>query len=385
MTKITLLTTTLVVVMCAPREAARPPLDSAQGKRYAFDATGRPARVDQSWLLEPAEGNTFDIILSVARCGNDLFLSDTQNRISRIDTNTPKARLQLFASDEQGIGRPGALAADCDRGRLHVVNTGPRTVVTLDMKSGTVVSTQPFKREMYEVRFADLVDTDVLYIGGLWNADEPNPLPKRATDTFFNSTWIGQRVSLATGAVDAGLPPYETRCIAAGSCTMADLDRVRGAKTAAWVSSQGTSASIALYDSSGKRTALHDVRSPRFVRDGVELPVATPAAVYAEWQSRNSLIRHVFAFGDRIATVHTLTGLPPGWKFGEPTRQAVFMNLHALDGAALVSDVKLPDFPVGRDDTHLYVVDYGAAGRRNGGERATLVRIPIKAGPEAVQ
>lgn len=377
MTKTGVVTTVLLVASCVATDHAQ--------HAYAFDAAGRAARVDQSWLLEPAEGNTFDIILSVARCGDDLFLSDTQNRISRIGTNATKARLQLFASEAQGVGRPGALAADCDRGRLHVVNTGPRTVVTFDIKSGNVIATQPFKREIYEVRFADLVEPEMLYIGGLWNADEPNALPKREIGAFFNSTWIGQRLSLASGAVDPGLAPYETRCIAAGSCTIADLDRVRGAKSAAWVSSQGTATGVALYDAGGKRTAVHDVRSPKFVRDGVELPVATPAAVYAEWQSRNSLIRHVFAFGDRIATVHTLTGLPPGWKFGEPTRQAVFMNLHALDGKGLVSDVKLPDFPVGRDDTHLYVVDYGAAGRRNGGERATLVRIPITAGPDAVQ
>ena len=378
MTKTGVFTTALLVAACVAR-------DSAQGSRYAFDAAGRAARVDQTWLLEPAEGNTFDIILSVARCGDDLFLSDTQNRVSRVSAGTSKARLQLFASEEQGIGRPGALAADCDRGRLHVVNTGPRTVVTFDIKSGKVLSTQPFKREMYEVRFADLVEPDVLYLGGLWNADEPNPLPKREMNAFFNATWIGQRLSLTSGAVDPGLAPYETRCSAAGSCTIADLDRVRGSKSAAWVSSQGTATSIATYDANGKRIAVHDVRSPKFVRDGVELPVATPARVYAEWQSRNSLIRHVFAFGDRIATVHTLTGLPPGWKFGEPTQQAVFMNVHTLDGKPLVSDVKLPDFPVGRDDTHLYVVDYGAGGRRNGGERGTLVRIPIKGGADAVQ
>lgn len=361
------------------------PFDFAQGKPYAFDANGRAARVDQSWVLEPSAGNTFDIILSIARCGNDVFLSDTQNRVSRVNASATRTRLQLFASEPQGIGRPGALVADCDRGRLHVVNTGPRTIVTLDIKSGKVIATQPFKRELYEVHFATLVGPDVLSIGGLWNADEPNPLPKRESDAFFASTWIGQRVSLTSGAVEAGLPPYETRCAAAGSCTIASFDRIRAGKTAAWVGAQGTATSVALYDAQGKHTAAFDVRSPQFVRDGVELPVATPARVYAEWQSRNSLIRYVFAFGDRIVTVHTLTGLPPGWKFGEPTRQAVFMNVHALDGTPLVSDVKLPDFPVGRDDTHLYVVDYGAGGRRNGGERGTLVRIPIKAGADAVQ
>jgi hypothetical protein len=376
MTNSTILIAALTVASAIGSDAQR---------NYAFDADGRPARIDQTWLLEPAAGDAFDIILSVARCGNDLFLSDTQNRVSRIDANAPKAQLRLFASEEQGIGRPGAMAADCDRGRLHVVNTGPRTVVTFDVKSGKVLSSQPFKRELYEVHFADLVEPDVLSIGGLWNADEPNPLPKRAADRFFTSTWIGQRVSLGTGAANPGLPPYETRCVAAGSCTMAALDRVRGGNAATWVAAQGIATSVALYDARATRTTLIDVRSPKFVRDGVELAVATPASVYMQWQSRNSLIRYVFAFGDRIVTVHTLTGFPPGWKFGEPTRQAVLMNVHGLDGSALVSDVRLPDFPVGRDGTHLDVVDYGAAGRRNGGEHGTLVRIPIRGGADAVQ
>jgi hypothetical protein len=358
--------------------------DDAQRKAYKFDAQGRATRVDQTWMLEPSDGNTFDIILSVARCGDDLFLSDTQNRVSRIDTASRKARLQLFASEQQGIGRPGALAADCGRGRLYVVNTGPRTVVTFDLTSGKVLATHSFKRELYEVHHAE-VESDVLTISGLWNPDEANPLPKRPSDAFFASTWIGQRVSLATGAVENGIAPYDTRCIGAGSCTIASLDRVRNSKSVRRVAAHGTATSIALYDVSGKRTSVIDVRSPKFVRDGVELPVATPASAYAQWQSRNSLIRYVYAFGDRIATVHTLTGLPPGWKFGEPTEQAVFMNVHAIDGTPLVSDLRLPGFPVGRDDTHLYVVDYGAGGRRNGGERATLVRIPITGGADAVQ
>lgn len=374
--------TTLVIGMFALVSVLNP---HAQSKPYEFDAQGRNARVDQAWMLEPAEGNTFDIILSVARCGNDVFLSDTQNRISRIDATKPNTRLQLFASDQQGIGRPGALAVDCRRGRLHVVNTGPRTVVTFDIASGKVRGTQPFKRELYEVHSAEVLDGDVLAISGLWNADESAPLPKRESNTFFASAWIGQRVSLATGAVEAGLAPYETRCPAAGSCTIASLDRIRGGKGETWIAAHGTASSVALYDANGKRTNLIEVRSPKFVRDSAELPVATPASVYAQWQSRNSLIRYVFSFADRIATVHTLTSLPPGWKFGEPTQQAVFMNVHAIDGTPLVSDVRLPDFPVGRDDTHLYVVDYGAGGRRNGGERATLVRIPISGGADAVQ
>jgi len=35
------------------------------------------------------------------------------------------------------------------------------------------------------------------------------------------------------------------------------------------------------------------------------------------------------------------------------------MNIHSIEGRRLVSDIRLPEVPTGRDDTHLYVVDYG--------------------------
>jgi hypothetical protein len=51
------------------------------------------------------------------------------------------------------------------------------------------------------------------------------------------------------------------------------------------------------------------------------------------------------------------------------------LNLHPLDGAALVSDLALPDRAVGRDDTHLYVVDYGDAGRQPESSRVRVLRV----------
>jgi hypothetical protein len=61
------------------------------------------------------------------------------------------------------------------------------------------------------------------------------------------------------------------------------------------------------------------------------------------------------------------------------------MNIYAHDGTPLVSDARLPDLPIGRDDTHLYAVDYGPAGRGNSSERVRLARIPITTGAALVQ
>ena len=353
--------------------------------RYQFDAAGRPARVAQTWELRRADGGANHLLTSVARCGSQIFVSDGGNYVYRLDADASPSMLHLLAGDEQGIGRPSALAADCDRGRVHVVNTGPRTVVSLDTKSGAVVQTVPFRRELYEARSARLVEPDTLYIGGLWNADPARGLPARDNASFFETTWIGEKLSLASGTVEPGLPPHETRCPAASACTFADLDRIRGRAAAAWVASQGTGSRVALYDAGGNRTGTIDVSSPKFLRDGTELPVASKVETIERWKGRNSIIRRVFAVGDSVVTVHTLTDIPPDWKPGEQAQFQIFMNLHRLDGTGLVSDIKLPDLPIGRDETSVYVVDYGSGGRQSGAERMTLMRIPINAGPDAVR
>ena len=78
---------------------------------------------------------------------------------------------------------------------------------------------------------------------------------------------------------------------------------------------------------------------------------------------------------DVVATVHThhITGGVVNIEF------AVYMNLHTAGGEGLVSDIRLPDLPVGRDGGHLLVIDYGEAGRWGDGDRVDLLRIPMDA------
>lgn len=353
-------------------------------QQYAFDAAGRAARVDQRWELRKDDGARIDLMTALARCGSQIFMSDSQSRVYRLDATAPSATLHVFAGEDQGISRPAALAADCDRDRLYVVNMGPRTVVTLNNASGAVIGAKPFKRELYEARSATLVG-DLLYIGGLWNADTAHGLPSRDTATFFESTWLGEKLSLTDGGVEGALPPYETRCPASGACTYADIDRVRGAGSAAWVAEHGMSTRIALYDARGSRMATYDVTSPKFLRDGTEIPVATPAEATERWKGRNSVMRRVYALADCLVAVHTRTSIGPDWHFGEPSQFLVFMNILGLDGSPLVSDVGLADLPIGRDESNLYAVDYGAGGRRNGVEHATLLRVPVRRGADAIE
>jgi hypothetical protein len=352
--------------------------------RYQFDAAGRPVRIDQAWELRSG-GDAIDIFMSFARCGRQMFLSDTQSSVFRINADQPAATLTRFAGEDQGIGRPTALTADCARQRLYVLNYGLRTVGTLDSESGAVVATRPFSRELFEARTLVLATPDALMIGGLWNADQTRDLPDRQPADFYKETWIGERLSLSSGVITPGLAPYENRCIAAGACTTSDFDGIGEGAARGWIASQGISTRVALYSAQGTRTSTIDIRSPKFVRDGTENPVSTKPSETERWRSRNSVIRRVFAIGRYFVTVHSLTVIGPTWKFGETPQFQVFMNIHAADGTPLVSDVRLPDLPIGRDGTHLYAIDYGPAGRGNSSERVRLVRIPVEAGAAIVR
>src|SRR5207247_2358603 len=232
-----------------------------------------------------------------------------------------------------------------------------KTLLVLDARSRTRLSTQTFRRDLVGPYAVNIVGEDA-YIAGLWNPEPARGLPTLPGDTFFESLWIGERVSVASGAVEGALRPYETRCTAGAACIYADVDRIRGSGPARWVASLGISTRVAIYDEQRQRIGLHDISSPRFLRDGTELPVSASAEAAERWKSRNSIIRRVFSIGGYLVTIHTLTEIGPDWQFGQMSRFQVFMNIHSVDGRGLVSDVRLPDIPIGRDETHLYVVDY---------------------------
>ena len=351
--------------------------------RYAFDANGRAARVDETWELRRAGAQTLDLFVGLARCGTDVFLSDDQ-RVYQLDL-TSKGPLKVLADADVGIGKPSALAADCEGGKLYLVDAGPRMVVILNTRSGAVLNRHAYRRDLITPRSVNRVESDVLYIGGLWNPEPTRGLPTFPAESFFDSLWIGEKVSLTSGTVEGAIRPYETRCMAAFACTYADLDRIHSPSApATWVASQGISTRIALYDAQGIRTHTYDIRSPKFVRDGTELSMNPSAEPMERWRSRNSVIRRVYSVNDYLVTIHTLTEMGPDWKSGQPSRFQVFMNVHSLDGKGLVSDIRLPDIPIGRDETHLYAIDYGSTGKQAGLPSVKLVRIPIKSGAESV-
>jgi hypothetical protein len=338
-------------------------------------AGGTAAYRDAEWRLDFAPPGA-GLIVGAAICGDDAFLLDRQRAlVHHVDLRRRIVVDELGASTGAALRTPSGLAADCPARRLYVVDsTG---VVAIDADSGA-----PRGRFRQPSGFTNSTGSAILDVGshtlsapGLWSPAESMWQPTSAVPMFDGSR-IGYRLDLETGAVARLVPAIDRGCWSLGpNCVYASLDRVR-TPAGGWIAAHRVSVAVGVFDPRLQLLRTIDVRSPMFLDSGTRNTSKSIVDMVA-WNERNSVIRDVFSFGDTIATVHSFNRTR-GWKPGQPTEFEVFMNLHALDGRGLVSDVRLPDLPVGRDETSLYIVDYGSTGHRPlGHESITLVRMPV--------
>lgn len=296
------------------------------------------------------------------------------------------------------IGRPGegpgelrlptGILADCARGRLYV-GENPSGITVYRLPDGQYLHkySQPaaFGLTVRSPMFLSR-DGSRLFAGGLWaeSQEQRRGLNRRPQDEVLAGMRLGLVLSLADGAAAPLLSgPVETACIGMPEhCRNVTIARVDGASDP-WVVAQATATSLGVYDDHGALARTIDVRSPLFLRDGSRAPRMRRGGgglqAVADWALTNSTIRGVYAFGNVIATVHRHHATKfEGW--GSPLEYDVFMNLHSHDGDGLVSDIRLPGLPLGRDDTHLLFIDWGSAGRRAAFDEVDLVRVPVLAG-----
>ena len=345
------------------------PIDNhaaAAERRYLVDAHGQPARVAQSWDIHGTEWQGIGAISSLVRCGDEVFLADRNMRVRRYDLKRRELLRDIGADNGDGrLGRPSALAADCRGQLLYVVDGGLLTVFAYRLPSGTFYKKYPLPKTFAAGRSAEYLESGVLQIGGLWYPEhDPNwSFNELDFEHFFDTLRFGLTLPLDTGKVATGFRAYEDKCISAASCLVVNLARVKGSGSINWAIAQAASQHVGLYAGDGKHISSIDITSPMFLRSGIVAGPFTMAREYVLWMRDNSEIDRVFAFGKVIATSHMVTTVAPDWNFG-PVSFRVHMNLHAIDGRGLVSDISLPDRPVGRDDTNIYVVDYGKAGRQ---------------------
>jgi hypothetical protein len=347
---------------------SRPLKDDAPFQRQRG---GNFARDAGQWRI-PAGRSALGLIVGATFCGDDAFLLDRQaGRVHHVDL----AARQLTGS----IGLPiGALrfvtsvAADC-AGRLLYV-THHEGVAVFDMNGGTLEASYRKPPSFVHTLGASVFDaaSQTLAVPGLWPQADSDWLVK-PVDRMYEGDSIGYRLDLRTGRASPMLAPVERGCWSLGpNCIAATLDAVEGR---GWVAAHRVGMLVGVYDERRRLIRTIDVRSP-FFRETGRRNLSQKIDTMLAWGEENSVIRQVHAFGGDIVTVHSLNRSKAGKS--SPTRFHVFMNVHSLDGARLQSDLRLPDLPVGRDDSSLYVIDYGTNGRRQLGRDAfSIVRIPV--------
>jgi hypothetical protein len=347
---------------------ARPMKDNAPFQRSAF---GQHAR-DAGRFRIAAGSSATGLIVGAAICADQAFLLDRQaGRVHRANL-TAGAITGSIGLTVGTLRFVTSVAADCAAQLLYV--THHEGVAVFDLQSGGLEANYSKPTSFLHTLGASVLDTmaQTLVVPGLWPESDSDWLVK-PLDRMYEGDRIGYRLDLRTGRASPMLAPVERGCWSLGSnCTAATLDAIQGG---GWVAAHRVGMLVGVYDARYRLMRTIDVRSPLFSETG-RRNASQKIDAMLSWSRENSVIRQVHAFGDDVVTVHSVNRSKPG--NGSVTRFDVFMNVHSLDGRPLQSDVRLPDLPVGRDDASLFVIDYGAKGRRKPGRDAfSLVRIPV--------
>lgn len=222
-----------------------------------------------------------------------------------------------------------------------------------------------------------------MFVAGLWasSAEQWLHIQNASQDRVLEGMRLGGALTLADGMFAPLLSgPIDEACFALpAACLRVVFDRIADVPHP-WLVAQGGATAVGLYGDDGKLVRTMNIRSPRFLRDGSRARVDGRATTLEAmtWGETNSTVWASHAFGEVVATVHGYAATRDTGR--EPVQFAVFMNLHAYDGTPLVSDIRLPELPVGRDDSHLLFIDWGPAGRRAAFDEVDLVRVPVQAG-----
>lgn len=347
---------------------------------FEVDAGGAPAVVDQTLTLDGL-GQPIAYVSAVARCGDLLLFADSSGQVRRLNVTTGTT-LPSIARDAASM----SMGVDCASRTIYLfgpsgrrLRRGQLQVQSFDIDTGVLRRAYPLELMLMPEANATVAD-GMLVIGGTWL-----PMPSGSgyqhppIDKFYGDKKLGIGVALDSGLATPWLPPYDSACRA--QCAFSTLSRVVGQGPLVWLATQSSSREVAFYDMAGVVGRRFDITSPLFVDDGSVLRTLG-GEPDVRWSARNSLVKSSEQIGGIVATIHFRTRLPDDYVFGQSTEFDYWMNLHAMDGRKLVSDIKLPGMPIGRDGTHIYVTDYGPDGRHSAPDKLKLLRIPVKTGTE---
>ena len=336
----------------------------------------------REWVMSAPEG--FGVITSIARCADVVFLADSRLRIRRFDTNDVKflpdlpLQTNLLAT---------ALATDCASDTLYIVTNIPlgrnksAAVYAVAMKTGEMRREYALPVTFLPRPGARFLSPDTLIVGGLWlPADQP-PESRHVSERNYygNGLRLGVRVSISSGVVEPLVGPYEEECVGAGQCPDVRVDAIGSSPALRFIAGLPASTKVGIYASKDSRPLIVDVRTPQFVRSGEVLGLSEPVETRMRWVGKNSIISRVIAFDDVVAVVHTKYQTGDGWKMGDASPRASFLNTYRWDGRTMDADVPISEgFNLGFDEDYLYAADYGSTGAHDGAKEIVLRQIPIR-------
>lgn len=369
----------VVAVLLAGCSSVRPPAPP-DPNAFEVDAKGAPAVVEQTLTLDGL-GEPIGVLTAVARCGDVLLFADSSGQVRRLNLSTLQT-LPSIARDASSM----AFGVDCAARSVYLfgptvtrAKAGRLQVQSFEIDTGT-------RRRVYPLDVSILPDWNAtvadgsLIIGGTWMSPPPGGQYQHPpAASFYSDKKLGIGMALDSGLGAPLLPPYDLSCRA--HCPFTTLSRIVGKAPFAWLATQASSTEIALYDADRVVRRRFDITSPLFLDDGSALRTLGGEAD-VRWSARNSLVKSAHQFGDVVATIHYRVRLPEDYTFGQSVEFDYWMNLHGLDGRKLVSDIQLPGMPIGRDDTHVYLTDYGLEGRNSAPGKLKILRIPVKTGTE---
>ena len=365
---------TVLVAVAVVACAGPAPEESVEPYRIAMD--GRPVETELVATVAWPPGAFAGFVANTAFCEPRAYLISGDGAV--IHVIDLEAGLAVDRIERQGEG-PGewlqamTLATDCDAGVLYIV--GYRHVVVLGLDRGEYRATIPRPASFEPNASRAGVFQGDLVVPGLWNMKGVYDF----SDMQLGWTVPVERV-LRSPSGPTGSPiaaPLEPECHGSGYiCRKTHLERFEDSGAWYWAVSQGSSMRVEMLDSGSTRIRSIDVRSSRFTRDGGRVSRNATREESTNWGTTNSAVSDLFVWDDVLGVIHSLHANAMTSR-DDVVQFDVFLNLLSLTGERLVSDIRLPDLPIGRSGEYIYFLDYGPAGRRTDFDQVDVRRLSL--------
>lgn len=352
-----------------------------QRENFETDFAGAPAEISQEWGLQVPAGQVIGLPSGAAMCGDSVYFADPRAAIVHEFSLSTGTRVRTLSSAMPGgtdRPTPESVGVDCSTQQLFVVEQ--RAIVQIDLTSGAPTKRFPRPKSIGPALGTALVKDSAVVVPTFVNAD--GWLTRRPTEAFRGSA-IGYRQPLDETEGQPMFPALSDSCRSISfDCLRISID-VGASKDSPWVACQSDGTDVGVYDAGGTMIRRINVGSPLFKSDGSSLEPGSQIPAKIAWSQRNSSIHGCYLLGPFVATVHS--SLQPGeLQPGKAMPPNVFLNVHSIEGRALLSDAKLADLPVAHDADSIYIAVMDEARSPAGSSHFRLQRMRLVDGAGAL-